>query len=272
MVLIRNLTIRILCLLLSLLAVTAICAPAMASQEEESMTYAYTSAVHYDAAPNSMIIGYMEDGAKLTVLDDLGSHYKIDCYDMNGYIVKTQVEEVNGEYYVNCNPESAESRLMPYISVADAFSLRSAIVDTAAEQLGVPYVMGGTSPRGFDCSGFVQYVLKNNHFDIRRTVTQQLQDTVIISRESLQPGDLVFFRADSSFSSHIGIYVGDNRIIHAGSAGIGYADLDWGYFASYYLCCRRIINVDTSASRQMPSAATEGLIAARSISGLRTAS
>lgn len=267
----RNLGIRIVCTALVLLTALAVSAPALASQDEETVTYAYTSTVYYSASDDSMSIGFMEDGAKLTVLDDYGSHYKIDCYDMNGYIAKSQVEEVDGEYYVNCDPDSSQSRQVPYISVADAFSVRTAIVDTAEQQLGVPYVMGGTSPQGFDCSGFVQYVLKNNNFDIRRTVTQQLQDTIIISRESLLPGDLVFFRIADGFASHIGIYVGDGQIIHAGNAGIRYADLDSAYFTRYYLCCRRILNVDTSASQQLPSAAEDGVSMARSLGGLRTA-
>lgn len=217
----------------------------------------YTSVVYLYPDDDAMVIGHMEENTPVKVLEDCGDFYEIDCYDMTGYIPKEQVEiGDNQQYYVNCGISSPHTRITPYLTLAQALTVRGSVLALAQEQLGVPYVMGGISPSGFDCSGFVSYVFKNNGFSPRRIVSQQLQDTVIISREDLQPGDLVFFQAGGQFTSHVAIYVGDNQIIHAGNAGIGYADLDWSYFANHYLCSRRLLNVDLSASAQMPSAAS----------------
>ena len=248
----------LICILLVLICLLGLAVPAQAASADPDTSC--TTLVHYGASSGSMVIGRLEDGSKLTVLSEYSSFYKIDCYDMNGYIAKEQVRRgMDGEYYVCCDPESDETVQTQYVSTADALTLRAQVLVLADAQLGTPYVMGGTAPGGFDCSGFASYVFRNNGFTIRRTVTQQLQDTIIISRENLQPGDLVFFSDGSCFTSHVGIYVGDNHIIHAGNAGIGYADLDLSYFTSCYLCCRRIINVDTSSSQLLPSAAAQSM-------------
>lgn len=270
MLLLRNVGKWLLWLAICALFVLLLTVPVFAQEEQPQEDTAYTCLVHYSAYASSMVIGHMEDGAQITVLEENGDFYKVDCYDMNGYIHKDQVREENGEYFISCDPESEESSQVQYVSLADSMQVRSDVLELADDQLGTPYVMGGTRPGGFDCSGFVNYVFKNNGFSIRRTVTQQLQDMVIISRECLQPGDLIFFREGNVFSSHVGIYVGDNRIIHAGNAGIGYADLDLSYFANAYLCCRRIINVDTSSSVALSTAAdpfAAGLLGLRTVQG-----
>jgi hypothetical protein len=94
-----------------------------------------------------------------------------------------------------------------------------AILDTAAQYLGVPYVWGGTTPAGFDCSGFVQYVFKQNGISLTRTTyTQWDNDGSYVSYSNLQPGDLVFF-GSSSAPHHVGIYVGNDTYIHSPQTG-----------------------------------------------------
>lgn len=92
------------------------------------------------------------------------------------------------------------------------------ITDTAMEFLGVPYVWGGTTPKGFDCSGLAQYVYKMNEIVISRTTYTQVNEGVAVTKEQLQPGDLVFFGNKSS-PHHVGIYIGDNKMIHAPQTG-----------------------------------------------------
>jgi cell wall-associated NlpC family hydrolase len=91
-----------------------------------------------------------------------------------------------------------------------------AVVAYASNFLGVPYVWGGTSPSGFDCSGLVQYVYAHFGIDLPRTSQEQQTVGTAVSRDELQPGDLVFF---GSPAYHVGIYVGGGQFINAPKTG-----------------------------------------------------
>lgn len=110
---------------------------------------------------------------------------------------------------------------------------------------GVRYQYGGTSPdSGFDCSGFVRYVFReaaNISLPHNARAISQLGD--IISRQQLQPGDLVFYNTMKSAFSHVGIYLGNNRFIHAPSSGGGIriVDMDEAYWAKRFDGARRIL-------------------------------
>lgn len=87
-------------------------------------------------------------------------------------------------------------------------------------QRGVPYIFGGTKPQtGFDCSGFVQYSFQQLGLHIPRSSYEQYRASTPVYINRLQPGDLVFFRTRSIFVSHVGIYIGDNRFVHAPGKG-----------------------------------------------------
>ena len=93
------------------------------------------------------------------------------------------------------------------------------IIDTAMKYLGVPYVWGGTTPSGFDCSGFVQYVYAQHGINITRTTyTQWDNDGARVSIDKLQPGDLIYFGSTLS-PHHVGMYVGNGQFIHAPRTG-----------------------------------------------------
>ena len=203
------------------------------------------SAVHYSPYWNSTVIGNLEDGTQLTVLDETQDFYKIDCGDMVGYIAKEQIKIDDNEcYYVNCDRESSQTVALPGRDAAELEALQLELVELAEEQLGVPYVYGGTSPYGFDCSGFVQYIYRELGFSLNRGATGQMSDGMIVEMEDLKPGDLVFFQGTSSEStvaSHVGIYAGDGEFIHASSKGIRYSSLKENYYADHFLCARRVI-------------------------------
>ncbi len=107
--------------------------------------------------------------------------------------------------------------------------------------VGYPYVYGGSSPNGFDCSGFTQYCSRQMGYTIQRTATAQLSNGTKVSRDELQPGDLVFFGYGST-ASHVGIYIGDGNFVHAqnSSTGVVITALSQSYYDSRYLTARRI--------------------------------
>jgi cell wall-associated NlpC family hydrolase len=101
-----------------------------------------------------------------------------------------------------------------------AQSLRDSVVAMAKAQLGTRYKHGGTSPRGFDCSGLIQYVMAALNLDVPRTAKQQAKVGLAINRDTsrLLPGDvLTFSKGKKGVVSHVGIYVGDGKFIHASS-------------------------------------------------------
>lgn len=117
------------------------------------------------------------------------------------------------------------------------------IVAEAKKYLGTPYVYGGASPSGFDCSGFVYYVLKQLGYSPYRTPADQYSMGTYVSKANLQPGDIVFFAGTyASGISHVGIYVGNGQIIHSPNSRstVSYADITSGYWAEHYYGARRM--------------------------------
>ncbi len=97
------------------------------------------------------------------------------------------------------------------------------VVETALAQLDKPYRYGGQSPRGFDCSGLVYYAYQHSGIHIPRTSHEQLRQARRVPMKTLAPGDLLFFR-ETRKVTHVGLYVGDGRFIHA-STGRGMVKL-----------------------------------------------
>lgn len=116
----------------------------------------------------------------------------------------------------------------------------SSIVQNARSLMGTPYVWGGTSTSGFDCSGFIQYVFKQNNLLIPRTVSDIWNFSNGVSSPSI--GDLVFFETYQPGPSHMGIYLGEGNFIHAGSSrGVEISNLNNNsYWKSRYLGAKRI--------------------------------
>jgi peptidoglycan DL-endopeptidase CwlO len=123
----------------------------------------------------------------------------------------------------------------PKASVPDSASA-SDVVSIAMDYLGVPYVWGGSSPNGFDCSGLVMYVYRKVGVSLPHSSRLQYGYGKPVSRSDLQPGDLVFF---FSPISHVGIYIGDGQMINAAGVGKG-VRIDDVWSSSYYGACRII--------------------------------
>ncbi|MDD4346580.1 MAG: NlpC/P60 family protein [Desulfitobacteriaceae bacterium] len=118
----------------------------------------------------------------------------------------------------------------------------SRVVAKAAQYLGTPYRYGGSSPNGFDCSGFTQYIFRQLQVSINRTAASQYNNGFSVSKANLIPGDLVFFNTSGGIS-HVGIYAGNGQFIHSSSARgkVIYSALSTGYYAQTFVGARRII-------------------------------
>ena len=241
----RKKGLRALCLVLSILTLLCLAQPVFAVQADNTAAYNLTAIVRNGTSGRSDPIGQIENGTRLKVLDEKGDYYKIDCYDMTGYLPKSQVAQQEAEYYVNCREGDPNTGKITYTSYEDVLTMRDSIYKLAKKQLGTRYRYGGNSPRGFDCSGFTSYVLKALGFSVHRTASTQLPDGVIIPTEALQMGDLVFFKKTGNRhpATHVGIYIGDNKMIHSARHGVVVESLDSPYYAKYYLCARRVLHV-----------------------------
>lgn len=116
------------------------------------------------------------------------------------------------------------------------------IVQASLRYQGVPYVFGGTTPNGFDCSGFTRYVFAQAGVYLPRAADEQYEVGRTVSYNRLQSGDLVFFSTYESGASHVGIYLGNGQFISATSSrGIAIARLDSGYWGDRYIGARRVL-------------------------------
>lgn len=119
------------------------------------------------------------------------------------------------------------------------------IMTEAHGHLGKPYIYGATGPNGFDCSGLTFAIYKNSaNITLPRTAQAQAGAGVSVSLNELKEGDLLFYNTSGSGISHVGIYIGDNTMIHAstGSRAMIKANIHGSYFASRFVTARRIIN------------------------------
>lgn len=130
-------------------------------------------------------------------------------------------------------------RELPEVSRGGSYAARR-IIQTSFQYIGVPYVFGGTTPSGFDCSGFVRYVFANAGIWLPRTADEQYETGYSVA--NLQPGDLVFFSTYTAGPSHSGIYIGNGNFISAtSSSGVKVDNLYSGYWGSCYIGARRVL-------------------------------
>ena len=182
------------------------------------------SAVHMRSGPDTSYTSQrvLEAGTSVTITGEAGKWYRVTYNGSEGYIFKTYLTTGS----VSASGEGAR------------------LVAEAKNYLGVPYVYGGTSPSGFDCSGFVYYVYRQCGYSITRTATAQNGNGVYVSRDALQPGDIIiFYNSAMSGIGHSGIYIGDGQFIHAssGSGSVVISSLSNSYYNTHYYSARRVV-------------------------------
>lgn len=179
--------------------------------------------------------------------------YKVICKDQVCYIRSDYLELTEIPYENSASPnepiffmDGKSTGVTPSGAALNGSTLentRNRIVSEAMKYLGVPYAWGGNTPIGFDCSGYVQYVLQQCGITIPRTTELQVQVGNYISKASLRPGDLVFLQNTYRTGvSHVGIYIGNNQMIHASSSkGVTISNLTSNYYMEHYHSARQLI-------------------------------
>jgi murein DD-endopeptidase len=134
-----------------------------------------------------------------------------------------------------CAPWPERPEAQPYTTVQA--SRTAEILRLAQQELGRPYVYGGATPRGFDCSGLVYYIFRRAGIAVPRTANAQLYASHPVNLQQLRPGDLVFFEIAGNIQMHVGIYVGNGEFIHAPETGqpVSYAFLDSPYWKTRFV-------------------------------------
>ena len=198
--------------------------PAPSAPAEDTKTYGFVNAstlnVRKGPGTDQAKVTSLSAGAQVEILEVLDGWYRIE----KGY--------VSADYVTLLDPGMTAKQ--------------AEIVAYAHKFLGCRYVLGGSGPSVFDCSGLTQYVYKQFGYTIRRTATQQLDNGVEVSKENLLPGDLVFFNSSGSSkarATHVGIYIGGGEFLHASSSKVGViiSSLNTPYYTRVYTTARRIL-------------------------------
>lgn len=189
-------------------------------------------------------LGKLPKNTKITIIAEEGDWYKVSYDGKEGYISKTLVTEGEPPASATSSRSQEEPRTNATATTSNTSSVSgSNVVQVAGSYYGSRYVSGGSSPSGFDCSGFTQYVYGKCGKTISRTSYTQANEGTAVSKSELQPGDLLLFHYYGSSSiGHVGIYVGDGKFIHAANSnrGVVYDSITSGYYADNYAGARRL--------------------------------
>lgn len=179
-------------------------------------------------------IAVLPKGANCSLLLTEGNWKKVALADGTcGYIYGSLLS--SGPGTVNYSPSCPGT-------TAEADDSQSSLIETALACRGISYRSGGTSRSGFDCSGFTRYVFAKYGVSLPHNSAAQSRLGTAVSREDLQAGDLVFFETYRRGISHVGIYVGDNKFVHAPRHGrrVSVDSLGSSYYAPRYRGARRV--------------------------------
>lgn len=220
--------------------------------------------VRESASTSATIINTLLRNTEVTITAESGDFYKIQYQDITGYVAKSLISdnpveatsrtssgERNSENATAEENESNEKENIneEAVNIQASSSEGQRIADFAKQYKGCNYVSGGTTPSGFDCTGFAYYVYNSCGYSLGRLCSEQSKSGMEVgknSRDELQAGDLLLFSNGSNGSiGHVGIYIGDGYFIHAKNSNSGVV-IDHltnnPYYNQYYYSGRRIVD------------------------------
>ena len=226
---------------MSLAFVMLFCASAMTHAATYPCTaYSTGNSVNVRSGPSTAFASFGKvnygDAVTVTGLSD-------GWYEISYPPAESGVAYISATYISLTVPAERSTEAVSYGSAAST-SAGQRVVQIAEQFLGLPYVYGGSTPAGFDCSGFTSYVFKQLGYSLYRSSYQQINNGVPVSKSELQPGDLLLFKKQgASRIHHVGIYVGNGMMIHSPQTGdvIKYASIVSGYYNNCYYAARRIV-------------------------------
>jgi len=183
---------------------------------------------------SSSVLGSYSFGTVMNVIGLNEGWYKVEYGGNTGY-VRSDLMQI-----ISRSASSGESSS----GSAPERSLGQQIADFACSFKGSRYVYGGASPSGFDCSGLVTYVYKQFGISVTRNASGQYRDNgVHIEKSNLYPGDLVFFSRNGNSVTHVGIYIGNNKFVHASGSRVGViiSDLGSAYYTRVWFGAKRLV-------------------------------
>ncbi len=201
--------------------------------------------VEQSATASNIGTYYVQQGDTLRQIAELCSMDIVELKNLNGLSEDTifvgQPLKITGEMQ-NVSRGGVEREVEQVSSYVGDYG--SLVVDFALQFKGTRYAYGGTSPSGFDCSGFVQYGFRNTvGISLPRTAASQAGAGYAVSMSELMPGDIVYF-ANGGYVSHVGIYIGSGQFIHSSSprtGGVIISSLGQAYYSARYAGARRVL-------------------------------
>ncbi len=194
------------------------------------------------------VLASLYNDVDVTITATWNDWFKIKTlHGTEGWIHKKLIDLQTSDRYQTIEAMLAAIPVEKPKSVPPSVSQGQKIVEAAKKYLGVRYVWGGTSPKGFDCSGLVQYVYAKFGVNLNRVAADQATQGTKVKMANLKPGDLVFFDTNGghSYINHVGIYIGDGNFIEAASGSryrVIITDMSSGFYARNFMTARRIFN------------------------------
>jgi N-acetylmuramoyl-L-alanine amidase len=194
------------------------------------------------------VLTRLNRGTKVNVYEGSEGWYKVEyAQGKFGWMYEQYIVVSGSEVSRGAVEDASPSVTAPVKQESVSASTQQQLVAYAKKYLGVKYVYGGSSPKGFDCSGFVKYVYKHFGITLERVAASQAKHGTTVNRDSLKVGDLVFFDTNGGHNNigHVGIYIGEGKFIHASSGRsareVIISDLRSGFYSTAYMKARRYI-------------------------------